>query len=171
MTFDVFKLAVISRCRVSLQWKQWMHFCKHWHNITRDVDHEVLVNTKGGLQRVCACINSVICLEEEMCRLLSSTSFFYIHHVVLFPMKLVAYSSAVWQIRCAAKWSMTEGRARLDPLQSYTAITVFFISVGKYPRMAKKIRLNLIVERSGVARESFFVCLFVGWFDCFPHSC
>lgn len=53
-----------------------------------------------------------------------SPSVFYIHYVFLFPMKLVAYSSAVWQIRCAVKWSMTESRRRLDPLQSYPAITI-----------------------------------------------
>lgn len=99
--------------------------------------------------------------------LLSSTSLFYIHHVFLFPMKLVAYSSAVWQIRCAVKWSMTEGRARLDPLQSYTAITIFSISVGKYPRTGKKIRSNLSEERSGVARQrAFFCCCFFS-----PHFC
>lgn len=137
-----------------------MHFCTEWHNIS-DADHEVLVKTKGGLQRVCACINSVIWWEEEeMCRLLSSTSLFYIHHVFLFPLKVVAYSSAVWQIRCAVKWSMTEGRARLHPLQSYTAIIIFFISVGKYPRMGKKIRSNLSKERSGVARERTFFSSF-----------
>lgn len=53
-----------------------------------------------------------------------SPSVFYIHYVLLFPMKLVAYSSAVWQIRCAVKWSMTESSGRLDPLQSYPAITI-----------------------------------------------
>lgn len=55
---------------------------------------------------------------------LPSPSVFYFHYVLLFPMKLVAYSSAVWQIRCAVKWSMTESSGRLDPLQSYPAITI-----------------------------------------------
>ena len=101
--------------------------------------------------------------------LLSSASLFYIHHVFLFPMKLVAFSSAVWQIRCAVKWSMTEGRARLDPLQSYTAIIIFFISVGKYPRMGKKITPNLSEERAGVAMERAFLLLFICLFEVFVH--
>lgn len=49
---------------------------------------------------------------------------FYFHNVLLFPMELVTYSSALWQIRCAVKWSMTESSGRLHPLQSYPAITI-----------------------------------------------
>lgn len=59
------------------------------------------------------------CSAVSVARQLSlpSANVFHIHYV-LFPMELVAYSSAVWQIRCAVKWNMTESRERLDPLQS-----------------------------------------------------
>lgn len=80
----------------------------------------------------------------------------YIHHVLLFPMKLVAYSSAVWQIRCAVKWSMTESRARLDPLQSYTAITISSFLWGNTQRTGKKNISNLSEGSSGVAGERSF---------------
>lgn len=44
---------------------------------------------------------------------------------------------------------MTESSGRLDPLQSCNHYP--FISVGKYPRTAKKIRSIFTEERAGVA--------------------
>lgn len=74
---------------------------------------------------------------------LSSLSAFYIHRVFLFPMKLVAYSSAVWQIRCAVKWSMTESKGKIRSTPILPCNHYLFISVGKYPRTGKKIRPNV----------------------------
>lgn len=52
---------------------------------------------------------------------------------------------------------MTESRARLDPLQSYTAITISSFLWGNTQRMGKKNISNLSEESSGVAGDrSFF---------------
>lgn len=97
--------------------------------------------------------------QKEQCTMVTAVqqllprfpSVFYIHYVLLFPMKLVGYSSALWQIRCAVKWRMTESSGRLHPLQSYPAITIPSFLWGNIQGQERKLDQIFTEERARVA--------------------